>query len=122
MKVLVVDDEELNLSLSVRFLEKMGFDLTTADNGKDAFESCKNQDFDLIFMDVRMPIMNGFEATKNIKKIKNIIIIAFTTYSINDILKDYEDAGFDGILQKPVSEKNFKEFFEKQYYLKVSKN
>lgn len=122
MKILVVDDDEFNLSLSVRFLEKMGFDLTTAENGREAVDLCKNQDFDIIFMDIRMPVMNGFEATKEIKKTKDIAIIAFTTHHIIEIKKEYEDAGFDGILQKPVSEKNFKEFFEKQYYLKVSKN
>jgi len=91
----------------------MDFDVTTAENGREAIDLCKKEDFDLILMDIRMPVINGVEATKEIKKFKNITIIAFTTFSATDIQKIYDYSGFNGFLQKPVNKQTFKDFFEK---------
>lgn len=108
MKILIVDDEEVNTQLAVLIFKNMGIKtITTAENGKEAFEICKNQNFDIVFMDIRMPLMNGVEATKQIKQIKNMYIVALTTFSIDDLKREYGDTNFDAYIQKPIKKESF---------------
>lgn len=119
MKVLIVDDEQVNTQLTVLILQNLGIrndSITTAENGKEALDLCRNQDFDIVLMDVRMPLMNGVEATKEIKKIKNMYIIAFTTFSQHEIEREYGNINFDGYITKPVK----KESLKKVLYERVS--
>ena len=75
-KILVVDDE-VNIRLVVKeYAEFEGYEVREAENGMQAIEMVKNEDFDLIIMDVMMPKLDGYSVCKEIKKVKNIPVIA----------------------------------------------
>ncbi len=105
--VLLVEDNAVNQTLAVRLLEKRGFLVTVADDGQAALAALEKQDFDIVLMDVQMPIMDGFEATAAIRDrerstAKHTPIIAMTAHA----LKGYEErclsAGMDGYVTKPI--------------------
>ncbi|AHB41257.1 TPA: response regulator [Patescibacteria group bacterium] len=113
MRVLVVDDDSTNIMLLDRILKRMGIvDIAIAENGKEAVEICKENDFNTILMDIRMPIMDGFEATKIIKEMKEINIVALTTHPIEDIYSQYKEAGFDYYISKPIKANILEEYFQ----------
>lgn len=106
-KILVVEDDLPSYSLLEVVLKKWGFDITWAQNGQIALNIlAENQKFDLILMDMNMPIMNGFEATIQIKKLypKNIII-AQTAYAVSGDKEKALLAGCDDYISKPISVK-----------------
>lgn len=107
VKVLVAEDELLNQLLIKTLLEKFGFEIDLAGNGKIVLEKFAKNKYDLILMDLQMPEMNGFETTKHIRTNKNstIPIIALTA---NVTSADYEKckaAGMDDYISKPINDK-----------------
>lgn len=102
---LLVDDEEFNLHLLTNILKKWGVSYSVATNGKMADEMASERPFDLIFMDVRMPVMNGFEAAKRILKLRPGTRIVALTAANNpeDTLKSKE-VGMMGLINKPLTE------------------
>lgn len=102
---LLVDDEEFNLHLLKNILTKWGVSFTEASNGKMAAELASEKPFDLIFMDVRMPVMNGFEASKQILKLRpGTRIIALTAANNPEDIEKSKEAGMLGLIQKPFTE------------------
>ncbi|MGD9928439.1 MAG: ATP-binding protein [Mangrovibacterium sp.] len=102
---LLVDDEEFNLYLLKNILKKWGIAYTEANNGKVAVELASSQPFDLILMDMRMPVMDGYDAARQILKIwPNIRIIALTATNRPEDIQKSQQAGMQGFLQKPFSE------------------
>ncbi len=106
MKVLVAEDESINQALISTLLTQFGFNVTAVENGKMAVEAVASGDFQLILMDLQMPDMDGFEATKRIKAMadthKKPRIIALTAHAMG---KDREKcllAGMDDYLSKPI--------------------
>jgi len=103
MKVLIVDDEPGQLSLTVEVARSMGFDIETAENGKEALAKLKTTGFDLVLTDIQMPILDGFELIKAIRtgeNLKNLPVIALSGRT--DIeLDTYKKAGFQNKLLKP---------------------
>jgi FOG: CheY-like receiver len=71
INVLLVEDNEMNQKVTHAMLERMGCDITIADNGSIALQILEKKSFDIIFMDGNMPVMDGFEATKKFEKMKN---------------------------------------------------
>ena len=71
MKVLVVDDIVLNRVVLSKMLTKLGCEVVHANNGKEAVEAFSKNDFPLVFMDLLMPVMDGYEATREIRKLEN---------------------------------------------------
>ncbi len=104
-KVLIAEDEELNYIILKSFLEnsKYNVEILRATNGKKAVEIFKtSQDFDIVFMDLKMPVLNGFDATKQIKYInKNIPIIAQTAYTSFEEKERAKKVGCSHFLEKP---------------------
>lgn len=101
--ILVVEDEEPNYQYVEAILEK-GFKLVHAINGKEGIELFNSNDIDLILMDIKMPIMDGIEATKEIKKTnKEIPIIALTAFAMAEDKKNALKAGCNYFLSKPVN-------------------
>lgn len=101
--ILVVEDEDSNYFLLDRILRRTGVKLTWAKNGMDAIELCDNQHFDLVLMDIRMPGMDGYEATQAIKKNhKNLPIIAQTAYALKGERENSIAAGCDNYISKPI--------------------
>jgi len=103
--ILVVDDILENRKLVKESLKKFDFELVMAVDGKDALEKLKNVNIDLILMDLRMPVMNGYEAASVInkdEKLKEIPLIALTASVMGKDLEKVSTYGFDGYLRKPV--------------------
>lgn len=101
-KVLIVDDTENNRDLLISNLESKGFELKTANNGLEAVNLAKSEKFDIILMDIRMPIMDGNEAAQKIRLFSDVPIIALTA-SINDSQDTNENnPNFSSFLRKPV--------------------
>ena len=101
-KVLVVDDVEDNRELIMKNFEDTEIEIFTADDGLEAIKMFKEIRPDLILMDIRMPNMNGFEASKEIKKISPVPIIALTASVMEDEFEIKKRQRFDGYLRKPV--------------------
>lgn len=103
--VLIVDDVKLNNELIRRYLEKTGLKVISAVNGMEACEMAREHIPDLIFMDIKMPEMNGFEATRNIKSEEStahIPIIALTASVVEMSGEKVDREIFDGFLEKPI--------------------
>ena len=103
-QILVVDDIESNRAVLQETLPKIGLNVITAENGEVALEKIANEKPDLIFMDVRMPVCDGFEATKRIKgnpETKDIPVIALSASSSNQDKDAITKVGFDDFLSKP---------------------
>ncbi len=105
--ILVVEDIILNQLLMRTLLEEFGFKLDIANNGKIALEKLKKNTYDIILMDVQMPEMNGFEATKHIRsKMKlDVPIIALTADVTTVDVDKCRQAGMDDYISKPIDEK-----------------
>jgi two-component system, NarL family, sensor histidine kinase BarA len=107
-KVLLVDDNLANLQLASELLRALNAQVVQASNGPDAIEICKNNPFDIIFMDIQMPGMDGFEATKRIRNLEKgshrTPIIALTAHSVTEQKSKLLIAGMDDCISKPVSE------------------
>ncbi len=108
--VLIVDDNQMNLDVIGAMLAKMGIGFLVAHNGLEAVEMfCQNKDVQLIFMDIHMPLMDGVQAMKEIRKIdygRNIPIIALTANALKEDEEKYLSSGMSGYLAKPFRKKD----------------
>ena len=110
VKLLLVEDNEVNREIASLILTEFGFGLDTAVNGKMAYEKVANSkpgDYDCILMDIQMPVMNGYEATKKIreldnKKLANIPIIAMTANAFTEDVQAAKEAGMNSHIAKPL--------------------
>ncbi len=113
-KILIAEDNEINQRVLSGLLEDTGIELTFAENGKEAIAQLhKNPKFDLILMDISMPIMDGYEASKIIREYHEyemIPIIALTANSMDDEIDHAIACGMQGYIGKPL---NVKVFYEK---------
>lgn len=102
-RVLLVEDMPDNQKLISLYLQKLGCEITLAENGKVGFEKAQDGAFDLILMDIQMPLMNGYEATRRLRE-NNFRqpIIALTAHAMAEERKKALESGFDGFLTKPV--------------------
>lgn len=109
-KILIVEDEPMSVMLIQQILKNYQFDLIVANNGYDAVEKFKHTDISLVIMDLYMPGMDGFEASRLIKAISKdtpIIVISTTSIAEDDLKKDI---GIDYFLAKPLNVAKFKDF------------
>lgn len=102
--ILVAEDEDVNFMYIKILLESLGFNVIRAENGLKAVELVKsNSTFDIILMDIKMPVMGGIEATKIIKSInKSIPVIATTAYALSGEKDEFLAAGCDDYISKPL--------------------
>ncbi len=106
-RILLVDDKDYNRHLLLQLLQRVGFEVKEASNGLEAVEICQTFEPHLIWMDMRMPVMDGYEATKQIKatsKGKNTKIIALTASTVEEDRAIIIAAGCDDFLRKPFRE------------------
>ncbi|MDJ1182874.1 ATP-binding protein [Roseofilum casamattae] len=111
-RILIVDDKSLNRQLLVKLLNPLGFELKEASNGKEAIAIFEQWQPHLIWMDIQMPVMNGYEATQHIKatpKGQDTAVIALTASVIEEEKAVVLSAGCDGFMRKPFREE---EIFE----------
>jgi CheY-like chemotaxis protein len=102
LKVLIAEDNILNQRIISIMVEKLGWDYCLVDNGQKAVEACRSESYDAVLMDIDMPVMNGWDATMQIKKIKpNLPIIALTAFCEETFRERSFAAGMDYFLAKP---------------------
>ncbi len=111
-KILIVDDTAVNQKLIESIVKKKNFSTKTANNGQEALDLASNETFDLIFMDIQMPVMDGIEATKRIRNqgIKTTIIAITAMPDSQDICIE---AGCNQHLNKPVSKSDIDTILDK---------
>ncbi|MCM0042460.1 MAG: ATP-binding protein [Algoriphagus sp.] len=105
LQILIAEDNDLNLQLMGLMFKQLGYGFEVAKNGKEAVEKVIAQDFDLVFMDVQMPIMNGLEATEEIRKLpqgKQLILIGLSANAFEDDQNKALEVGMDDYLTKPL--------------------
>ncbi|MGK0386900.1 MAG: CheY-like chemotaxis protein, partial [Patiriisocius sp.] len=101
-------DNRINQIVTKKILEKKGVVCTVVKNGEEAIEIMKASSFDLILMDLNMPITNGFDATISIRKFNNDIpIIALTAVEVEEVRNEIYVAGMDDIIVKPYDTNKF---------------
>ncbi|MEQ8925026.1 MAG: ATP-binding protein [Fulvivirga sp.] len=103
--ILVVDDNSVNLQIASEILRKSGCKVTSMNSGKKAVKSAQAEKFDLIFMDIQMPDLDGVETSRRIRKIdlnKHTPIIAMTAYSMKGDREKYLSSGMDDYISKPI--------------------
>ena len=113
VKVLLVEDEPTNAKFCLHILKKMGCEIAIAENGQLALDMTVTKDYDIILMDCLMPVVDGFDVTRAIRKRekttgKHVPILAMTAAAFKDDEKKCMDAGMDDYMSKPIS----KYFFE----------
>lgn len=119
LKILLTDDSEDNRYLIDTFLKKSGHTLDFAENGEEAIEMFTATDYDLVLMDIQMPVLDGYEATRIIRKWEEdsgkvaVPIVAFTAYALKEEVDRCIEAGCSDHLAKPVKKKALLEIIEK---------
>ena len=107
IRALAVDDEPMNLIVATNILRRYGITVTSAHSGMEAVEMCREQTFDIIFMDHMMPGMDGIETMKRIranssKNFGGVPIVALTANAVSTARATFMAAGFDGFVSKPI--------------------
>lgn len=108
MRILIVDDIFTNRLLLSQIMRNLEVDFDEARNGKEAIKALESHNYDVVLMDIEMPVMNGIETTLYIRRqmtspINRIPIVALTAHDPVLFFKDYKDVGFDKLLTKPYS-------------------
>lgn len=117
MKILVVEDNKINQMITKKILSKMGLTCEIVDNGEDAVEKVRENEYNVVLMDIHMPGISGLEATKRIRQFnKELTIFALTAVTIEDKMHEFDEAGFNDIISKPFKQ----ETFEKKLYTALS--
>jgi two-component system sensor histidine kinase/response regulator len=109
LRILVVEDNLINQKLAVKILEKQGYTATVAANGKEALNLLKKDRFDLVLMDVQMPVLDGLATTVEIRKKEkidggHIPIVAMTAHAMDGDRERFLGIGMDGYLSKPIDQ------------------
>jgi signal transduction histidine kinase/CheY-like chemotaxis protein len=107
-KILVAEDNKINQIVTQNLLQRENYECVIAKNGSEALEQHKDTEFDLILMDINMPVMNGYESTTAIRKFDSKTpILALTAADIEQVRDDYKLIGFSGIITKPFDNYEF---------------
>ncbi len=122
MDVLLVDDNPVNMVLNNRMMKAISsrFDLTEAVNGLEALEQCRRKQFSVILMDVQMPVMDGMEATKQIRQLPGYGTVPIIGVTAGNVLGEKEkclESGMDDFLPKPLKQNDLEAMLKK--YLSV---
>ncbi|WP_306350287.1 response regulator [Flavobacterium sp. '19STA2R22 D10 B1'] len=118
-KVLVVEDNKINQMVTRKILEKNNYTCLIVDDGYLALELLEKEDFDVVLMDINMPLINGFETTKLIRQKGMMLpVIALTAFDKDEIQKEAVDSGIDDIIIKPFISAKLFEIITKQIYIK----
>ncbi|MBN7813585.1 response regulator [Algoriphagus sp. H41] len=105
LRILLAEDNDLNLQLMTLMFQQLGFEFEVAHNGVEAVEKVKNQDFDVVLMDVQMPLKNGLEATREIRTLpgkENLVIIGLSANVFEEDEKKAMESGMNDYLTKPI--------------------
>lgn len=119
-KILLVEDNLINQKVASITLEKMGFTTDIANNGQEGYEMFLEGDYDIILMDIQMPVLDGVESSKKIRDYEEendvhepVKIVALTANALKEEVNSYLEAGMDGVITKPFKPKDITELFNK---------
>lgn len=119
IKILVVEDNKINQMITKKILNKMQLYCDVIDNGEDAVDMVKQNQYDVVLMDIHMPGISGLEATKIIRTFdKDLTIFALTAVTLEDKMHEFDEAGFNDIISKPFKHEDF----EKKLYSALENN
>jgi CheY-like chemotaxis protein len=117
IRILVAEDNLVNQTVIEGILEKMGYSITLAADGNETLAELRKQDYDLIFMDIQMPEMDGLTATgiirETIEEDRRPIIIAMTANAMSGVREQYLEAGMDDYISKPFQLKDLEDAITK---------
>jgi len=118
LRILVAEDNPVNQRLSVRMLEKMGHLVAVAQTGKEALDALRAARFDLVLMDLQMPEMDGFAATREIRMAEQdgqdrLPVIAMTAHAMKGDREECLEAGMDDYLAKPINSEELCQVIER---------
>lgn len=117
--ILLVEDYKANIMVATLLLESFGYSCSVAETGEDALRKIEEQHFDLILMDVQMPLMNGFEATQRIrereaeKHLARVPVIGMTAHALSGDREKCIEAGMDDYLSKPFQPEQLQALLDK---------
>jgi CheY-like chemotaxis protein len=116
LRILLVEDEFINRTLAVTVLEREGWLVSVAENGKQALQLLESDNFYVVLMDIQMPEMNGYETTIAIRNReqgdKHLPIIAMTAYAVKGDREKCLASGMDGYISKPIKLDRLREEIE----------
>ena len=125
LEILLVEDNKTNLVFMKMLMEQLGYDVKVARNGLEAVELVKrNMSFDLVFMDIQMPKMNGLDATREIRKIidrSSTMIVGLSANAFREDVENAMDSGMEHYLTKPVSIHDIAKIIKERYREKATK-
>ena len=107
LRILLAEDNEINITVAMSLLKKLGHDVVLVKNGKDCLLALEQYKFDLVLMDIQMPIMNGEEALRKIRNKEqgtdhHQLVIALTAHAMHSEEQRFLEVGFDGYISKPL--------------------
>jgi CheY-like chemotaxis protein len=118
LNILLAEDNFINQKIALLTFAKTGVSIDVASNGKQAVEMYKGKTYDLILMDLQMPVMDGVEATRQIRNVEKesshrAYIIALTASTLYEKKDECLQAGMDNIMEKPLQENVLRELISK---------
>ena len=107
-KVLIAEDSSVIQNLAKKILEFQNFEIHSVKNGQQVLDAMEEEDFDILLLDINMPVMDGMECAKAVRgladeKKAKIPMIAITGNARNYAMEDFKEAGFDDMLAKPLN-------------------
>ena len=102
IKLLMAEDNDVNALVLGKIIKKWGINYDRVNNGQEAVDAVKNEKYDCILMDIQMPVMDGFEATRLIKSISNVPVLALSAAAKQDLIERIDQSGFTGYVSKPI--------------------
>lgn len=121
MKILLAEDNWINQRIAVLTFRQMGISIDIASNGQETLDMYRQNKYDLIMMDLQMPVMDGLEATRHIRTFEketesphHVYIVALTANAISEMKKDCTMAGMDDFMEKPFQESDLRILLSKK--------
>ncbi|MES2517834.1 MAG: response regulator [Bacteroidota bacterium] len=107
-KVLIAEDSSVIQNLAKKILEFQNFEIHSVKNGQQVLDALEKEDFDILLLDINMPVMDGMECAKAVRNLKDekkakLPMIAITGNARNYSMEDFKEAGFDDMLAKPLN-------------------
>lgn len=116
MRILVVDDDKALRESLLDIFEAHGYRAESAKDGAEAVQKCRENRYDLIFIDIKMPVMNGVESHKEIKKIQpGAVVVMITAYLLEELVEEALRNGAHGVFYKPLEIKKIMNIIESLY-------
>lgn len=109
LRILLAEDNPVNQTFAILILKRYGHNVVAVANGQQAIQELETNDYDVVLMDIRMPILSGDDALEDIRggrtsaRDPEIPVIAMTAHTGSDEIQHFEDVGFDGFIGKPMT-------------------